>query len=140
MAIISEYFASVRRRAIIVSSTKPRDAQEQAFIDALCAICPEIARAQELALEFFGIVHDRRGQDLEAWRARVAQSQSPELKSFAGGLARDQQAVLAGLTQPYSNGQTEGQVNRLKLVKRSMYGRANFDLLRARVLPMAQAA
>ena len=57
-----------------------------------------------------------------------------ELRRFANGIRLDQAAVEAALTLPYSNGQVEGQVNRLKLIKRSMYGRANFDLLKARVL------
>jgi transposase len=62
------------------------------------------------------------------------------MKSFARGLSSDYEAVEAGITSPWSNGPVEGQINRLKLVKRSMYGRAKFDLLTARVLPMATAA
>ena len=57
-----------------------------------------------------------------------------EFRTFATGLKSDYDAVEAGLTTPWSNGQLEGQVNRLKLIKRQMYGRANFDLLRQRVL------
>jgi transposase len=56
------------------------------------------------------------------------------LAGFARGLQRDYAAVAAALEQPYSNGPTEGQVNKLKVVKRAMYGRAKFDLLRTRVL------
>ncbi len=118
----------------------PRDAQEQAFLDALCASCPEVAQARELALGFFALARERRAADLAAWQDQVAQSGLPELHRFAKGLNRDKAAVLAALSLCWSNGQTEGQVNRLKLVKRSMYGRANYDLLRARVLPMTQAA
>ena len=58
----------------------------------------------------------------------------PRISSFANGLQRDLTAVSAGLSLPWSNGQVEGQINRLKLIKRSMYGRASFDLLRHRVL------
>ena len=61
----------------------------------------------------------------------------PELDRFARGLTDDRAAVEAGLTLAWSNGQTEGQVNKLKLLKRSMYGRANFDLLRRRLLQAA---
>jgi transposase len=57
-----------------------------------------------------------------------------ELAAYARGLEADYAAVKAGLSEPWSNGQTEGQVNKLKLLKRQMYGRANFDLLRLRVL------
>jgi transposase len=58
-------------------------------------------------------------------------------QNFATGLERDKAAVVAGLSESWSNGQVEGQVNRLKLKKREMYGRANFDLLRQRVLAAA---
>jgi transposase len=57
-----------------------------------------------------------------------------ELAAYARGLEADYAAVKAGLSEPWSNGQTEGQVNKLKLLKRQMYGRANVDLLRLRVL------
>jgi transposase len=62
------------------------------------------------------------------------------MRQFAEGLCQDLAAVRNAVTSPWSNGQTEGQVNRLKMLKRQMYGRANFDLLRARVFPMARAA
>ena len=62
-----------------------------------------------------------------------------DLQRFAVGLLLDKAAVQAGLTREGSNGQTEGQVNRLKSVKRQMYGRAGFELLRARVLPWESA-
>ncbi len=71
------------------------------------------------------------------WRQVVREQQIPELDHYASGLDRDQEAVLAALTLEWSNGQTEGQVNRLKTLKRQMYGRANFDLLRKRVLHAA---
>ncbi len=70
----------------------------------------------------------------ETWLAQVEATGIPELQGFAAGLRRDKAAVTAALSLPYSNGQVEGQVNRLKLIKRSMYGRASFDLLRKRVL------
>jgi hypothetical protein len=65
-------------------------------------------------------------------------SQLPEVKSFAKGIQQDKAAVLAGLTLPWSNGTLEGHVNRLKLIKRSMYGRAKLPLLRQRVLHRPQ--
>jgi transposase len=77
---------------------------------------------------------------LEQWTAQAVAGGVPELKAFATKLRQDWDAVLAALTLPYSQGQTEGQVNRLKLLKRSMYGRANFDLLRGRVLYASAAA
>ena len=80
------------------------------------------------------MVRERTGEDLDAWLDKVQESHLPEFDSFATGIQRDKAAVLAGLTLSWSNGPTEGHVNRLKLIKRSMYGRAKFDLLRARVL------
>src|SRR3982751_590716 len=64
----------------------------------------------------------------------------PAIKNFCNGLVRDRAAVTAAISLKWSNGQVEGQVHRLKLIKRQMYGRANFALLRARVLPYAPIA
>lgn len=71
---------------------------------------------------------------LERWLAEAKASGIPELRSFAAGIYRDYDAVRAALTTGYNNGQTEGNVHRLKLIKRESYGRAHFDLLRLRVL------
>ena len=71
---------------------------------------------------------------LEEWTQRAKESGITELKAFAVKLLQDTDAVVAAMVLPYSQGQTEGRVNKLKLVKRSMYGRGNFDLLRQRVL------
>ena len=62
----------------------------------------------------------------------------PALKSFVAGLRRDQSAVAAAFSSEWSSGQVEGQIHRLKLIKRQMYGRAGFALLRRRVLPLAR--
>ena len=80
------------------------------------------------------MVQDRSAASLEDWLLRVAATDIPELQGFAAGLRRDKAAVAAALSLEWSNGQVEGQINRLKLVKRTMYGRASFDLLRKRVL------
>jgi transposase len=75
-----------------------------------------------------------RGQDLEQWIVAVEQDTLAPLASFARNLRRDQDAVHAGLTLPHSSGRVEGTVNKIKMLKRQMFGRANFDLLRTRVL------
>jgi transposase len=80
------------------------------------------------------MVHKREGQRLDTWLARVASSALPELQSFATGIENDKEAVQAGLTSALSNAQTEGQVTKVKLIKRTMYGKAGFALLRQRVL------
>jgi transposase len=76
----------------------------------------------------------RRGTDLDAWLVQAQHSGIAELKSFAQGIRRDYAAVRAAFSSKWSNGQVEGQVNRLKLMKRLMFGRAKFDVLRQRVL------
>ncbi len=80
------------------------------------------------------MVHKREGQCLDAWLTKVAESGLPELKSFVAGVEKDKDAVKAGLTWPINNGMVEGHVTKLKLIKRTMYGRAGFALLRQRVL------
>ena len=84
--------------------------------------------------EFVAMLAERREEDLERWLRQAAKTRLPELKRFATGIRRDEAAVRAAFSSGIANGQTEGQVNRLKAIKRSMYGRANFDLLRLRFL------
>lgn len=94
----------------------------------------------QLVQEFLRIVHKLQGDQLDAWIAEALASEIKELQRFARGLKRDKAAVLTGLTLSYNNGQTEGQVTRIKLIKliklnkRIMYVRAGFTLLRQRVL------
>jgi len=88
----------------------------------------------QLVQEFFRLVHSRQGTQLDSWISKVEASNVAELQRFANGLERDKAAVLAGLTLVHSNGQVEGQVTRIKLIKRMMFGRAGFALLRQRVL------
>ncbi len=90
--------------------------------------------AYQLSQAFVSMLAQRRGRDLDARLMQAEHSGIAELKSFAQGIRRDYAAVRAAFSSAYSNGQVEGQVNRLKLQKRLMYGRANFDLLRLRVL------
>jgi transposase len=77
---------------------------------------------------------ERCGHDLEQWMTDATASGDPALRSFVTGLRHDQDAVTAGLTLRWSSGADEGHVNRIKMLKRQMYGRANPDLLRRRVL------
>lgn len=111
--------------------------EEQGLVERLCGQAPALATAYELAQVFITMVRKRQGAKLDAWLAQAAASGVPELQRFGTGLERDKAAVQAALTLPYSNGQVEGQVNRLKLIKRMAYGRAKFDLLRQRVLARA---
>ena len=114
--------------------------QQKAFLEHLYQEAPVLKEASELAQAFARLVKQREGNGLDAWLDKASQSACHELRLFAKGLRQDMAAVRNAVTSEWSNGQTEGQVNRLKMLKRQMYGRANFDLLQARVLPMAQAA
>jgi transposase len=80
------------------------------------------------------MVRANQPETLQDWVDEVTKSKIDALVSYANGINQDFAAVKNALTLPWSNGQTEGQVNRLKFIKRQMYGRANFDLLRRRVL------
>jgi len=99
---------------------------------------PSAETAYSLAQGFMQMIREHTGQPLESWLNSVEESHLPELKSFARGIQHDKTAVLAGLTLSWSQGPLEGHVNRLKLIKRSMYGRAKLPLLRARVLHVAE--
>jgi transposase len=109
-------------------------AVQQAFVERLLARCPILAQGRRLAQEFLQLVRQRAVEQRAPWRARVPRSGPGELKRFSAGLAQDEAAVRAALESPWSNGKTEGGVNRLKVIKRQMYGRAGFELLRRRVL------
>ena len=81
------------------------------------------------------MMNERRGRKLlEAWMTAALATGEPALRSFVTGLRADQDAVTNGLTLRWSSGVVEGHVNRIKMLKRQMYGRANPDLLRRRVL------
>ena len=80
------------------------------------------------------MIRERQSEALLPWLDDVAQSSISALMEFAKGIKQDLAAVANALSLAWSNGQVEGQVNRLKFIKRQMYGRANFDLLRKRVL------
>jgi transposase len=109
----------------------------QAYRAALLATEPAIVEAQVLTAEFCRLVRERDAAAFTAWLQGAQRSGLPEMREFARVLERDRAAVENALRYAWSNGQTEGQINKLKLLKRSMYGRANFDLLRRRVLRAA---
>ncbi len=95
---------------------------------------PAVATCHTLGQQFTTLIRQRLSGQLAAWLKACHESAIPEFASFAGGIENDIAAVRAALAMKWSNGQLEGQVNRLKLIKRQMYGRAKFDLLRIRVL------
>ncbi len=96
-----------------------------------------VAWMQGMVARFATMVRDRRCADLTAWVADCHAGSIPELDNFATSLEKDEAAVRAALSLPWSNGPTEGHINKLKLIKRSAYGRMKLDLLRQRVLHAA---
>lgn len=111
--------------------------EDRLYLGRLCELSPEIEQAQSLSQRFIRLMRERKSDDFDAWLGEAERSGIAEMKAFAKGLKQDYAAVKAGLTYEWSNGQVEGQINRLKTVKRAMFGRANFDLLRSRTLRAA---
>jgi transposase len=103
-------------------------------LEAACARSAALAATCRLVRAFMGLLRERRGEELAGWVVEAAASGVDEVAAFAAGLRRDWAAVVAGLTLEWSSGAVEGQVNRVKMLKRQMYGRAKLDLLRKRVL------
>ena len=96
--------------------------------------CPHLDALARHVTEFAKILTGRHGDRLDNWITAVEADDQPELHSFTSGIKRDYDAVRNGLTMPWSSGAVEGNVNRLKMLKRQTYGRAGFPLLRKRVL------
>lgn len=110
------------------------DEKEQTTLAKICQASETARVTYQLVQEFRQMLHALEGTKLDEWLAKVKASQIRELQSFVTGIERDKAAVVAGLTLPQNNGLVEGKVNKLKLIKRMMYGRAEFPLLRQRVL------
>jgi Transposase len=119
---------------LFVCDPKKLDEVEREDLAAFCQASTTLERAYQLIQAFLTMDHKREGHRLDACLEQVRVSGPPELQSFAAGVERDKDAVQAGLTWWINNGQVEGQVTKLKLVKRQMYGKAGFALLRKRVL------
>jgi transposase len=124
------------RQAAFLFLRRPEEleAEEQETLIALRHLHPEIDLAYDLVEQFARMLRRRTGEQLDDWLEQVRERGIGELQDFVTGIERDRAAVIAGLTLPQNNGVVEGHVNKLKLIKRMMYGRARFALLRQRVL------
>ncbi|MFD0328337.1 transposase [Streptacidiphilus monticola] len=100
----------------------------------LCDRCEHTQQVSRLARDFTAMLRRREGHQLTDWLTRADDSQIKELQTFANGLRKDLAAVTAGLTLHWNSGPVEGNVTRIKLLKRQSYGRAGFALLRRRIL------
>jgi transposase len=117
--------------------TRPDHLQsdEQAQLAGIRAQCPHIDALAGHVTAFAEMMANLTGSSaLDGWLAAVEADDQPELRSFATGIRNDKEAVVNGLTLPYSSGRVEGTVNKIKTVKRQMYGRASFPLLRKRII------
>jgi predicted transcriptional regulator len=124
-----------RKVANIVSTYRKKlTKEEESYMETLFSIYPAAKKARKLMMDFRAIMRHKKGEKLSDWITRARKSGIEKLEGFAKSINSDYLAVEAGIYLDYSNGQVEGQVNKLKNIKRQMFGRANFDLLKIRVL------
>jgi len=129
----------LRKRAVglLLRRFAELTATEQESLYLLRQLHPQMEMLYQLSQDFMSMLYQHQAELLDSWLVRVQGCGIAELERFGRGIEQDKAAVLAGLALPYSNGVVEGHVNRLKLIKRMMYGRAKFPLLRQRVLHVA---
>ena len=123
--------SSRRAARLLTSDPTTLSRADRWFVDTVRAIAPSIREVADLINDFGKLLRRQSARSLAAW---LEAASATALRNFAQGLAADLDALQAALQEPWSNGPVEGQINRLKLIKRQMFGRAKFDLLRQRVL------
>src|SRR6266567_3437127 len=133
----ADRFSSKTATWLFIRDPAQLTSKKQAELELICQHSETARLTYLLTQQFMTMLRLRRGQNFEAWLSAVEASHIPELHRFAQGLLKDKDADVAGLTLSYSNGPVEAQVHKLKLVKRSMYGRAKLPLLRQRLLHAA---
>jgi transposase len=119
---------------LVLTDQAKLDEAERDLVATLITAAPAITEAVTLVQAFAAMIRQHEVDALDPWIGAARQS---ALRTFAESIQRDRAAIKAALTMPWSTGPVEGQINKLKLVKRQMYGRANFDLLRQRVIVAA---
>ncbi len=133
----ADRFSSKTATWLFIRDPKQLTTPKQEELELICQRSETARQTYALTQQFMCMLRLRRGQEFETWLSAVEASQIPELRRFAQGLLKDKSAVVAGLTLSSSTGSVEAQVHKLKLVKRSMYGRAKLLLLRQRLLHAA---
>jgi transposase len=126
--------SATRASWLFVSQAGKLDAKQTQQVGQIRATHPDLEKAYKLSQEFVMMLAERREADLDSWLTQAEKSGLPEFKKMAKGIRQDYGAVKAAFASKWSQGQVEAQVNCLKLQKRIVFGRANFDLLRLRVL------
>jgi len=122
---------------MLLRTPEELSARDASYCQAVYRLSPALAQAASLARRFVRMVRERQPDQLDGWVQEASASPLQELRRFALGLRKEYGAMRAALCEPWSTGQVEGQITRLKYLKRQMYGRANMDLLRLRVLHAA---
>lgn len=120
--------------ALFMRHEEKLDEEQGAYLERLCEADEALADARRLTQDFAKMVRELEGEKLDEWLKEAEACSAPAMRNFAAGLKKDLAAVRAGLTETWSNGPVEGFVHKLKLLKRQGYGRAGFELLRARML------
>lgn len=130
------------RQAAMLLARRPEKLKpdEKQLLAKLNECCPEIPVLYSLTQGFAAVFRAKQSDALQNWLLEANRTGLPEITRFCDGLNRDANAIISAVVLPWSNGQVEGQIHRLKLVKRQMYGRAKFNLLRCRVLPFVPAS
>ena len=126
---------SPRQTAFLLTQDPDQlEVEQRLYVQRLTQLSPEIAQQAHWARRFRQMILDRQPESFDSWLQEPQEKGTEEIKNFARKLKEDKQAVAAAMSSPWSNGQVEGQVNRVKMIKRARYGRAHFDLLRKRIL------
>lgn len=136
-AFARTHFSSARMTALLLMPPRDLSATQLSYRDSFLRFCPTAYKVRKLALQFGAMLRWRRSVRLKEWIEATTSSRFPLMVQFARTLKRDLRAVEMAITAPWSNGPLEGHINRLKMIKRQMYGRAGFELLKARVLPLS---
>ena len=120
--------------SLIIKRPENRLEEDEKILEKISAEQPKLTTTIQLARKFAEIVRQQQPNEFDPWLEQASKSGYRVWSNFAGGLKQDDKAVRAALVYPWSNGPTEGHVNRLKYLKRKMYGRGKDDLLRKRVM------
>jgi transposase len=129
------HYSAGRVSALLNMPPRTLSVAQKRHLDELMRFCPEAHKLRRFVLQFRAMLRWRSARKLNAWIVSAATSGFRFTAQFATTLQRDLEAVKLSITTPWSNGPIEGHINRLKAIKRQMYGRAGFELLKARVLP-----
>ncbi|WP_165422819.1 ISL3 family transposase [Ktedonosporobacter rubrisoli] len=132
--LVKRRMSPTRASWLLVSRSEKLDEQQRKYVEQIREGHPDLETAYQLGQQFVMMLAEHRDRDLDAWLQTAEQSILPEFRKMARGIRLDYAAVRAAFSSIWSNGQVEAQVNCLKLQKRIVFGRANFDLLRLRVL------